>query len=170
MISRKHIDVLRQIHDRLNDGSVNWVVTGSLGFALQGIPVVPDDIDIQTDGPGAYEIERRFPEAVADEVAFSASDRIRSHFGSLEIDGVRVEIMGDIEKRDANGAWGAAVDLQTHRRLADFEGMTIPVLSLEYECEAYMKLGRTERAGMLRRWLDRRPGPASCEPRQGAKK
>jgi hypothetical protein len=31
--------------------------------------------------------------------------------------------------------------------------MKVPVLSLEYEYQAYMKLGRTDKAEMLRKWL-----------------
>jgi len=31
--------------------------------------------------------------------------------------------------------------------------MRIPVLSLEYEYQAYLKLGRIEKAEMLRSWL-----------------
>ena len=60
MIDPVYLNVLRQIHARLSNTDVNWVVTGSLGFALQGVPVQPNDIDIQTDKVGAYEIERRF--------------------------------------------------------------------------------------------------------------
>jgi len=39
-----------KLYERLGDSDVNWAVTGSLGFALQGVPVEPHHIDIQTDG------------------------------------------------------------------------------------------------------------------------
>ena len=64
MIDSVYLNVLRQIHARLSNTDVNWVVTGSLGFALQGVPVQPHDIDIQTDKAGAYEIERLFSDVV----------------------------------------------------------------------------------------------------------
>jgi hypothetical protein len=150
-----HLDALRTIHDRLRGSAVNWAVTGSLGFALQGVPVEPADIDIQTDEAGAYEIERRLSEFVVRPVAFSSAERIRSHFGVLVIDGVRVEIMGDIQKRREDSTWESPVDLQRHKRNVEVEGMSVPVLSLEYEREAYLRLGRTDRAEMLRRWLAR---------------
>jgi len=54
MIPQIHLQVLRKLYERLKDSNVNWVVTGSLGFALQGVPVEPHDIDIQTDKEGAY--------------------------------------------------------------------------------------------------------------------
>ena len=155
MIDLKYIKVLRKIYERLNDGSVNWVVTGSLGFALQGVPVDVHDIDIQTDKEGAYEIERRFSEFVIKKVAFRSTDKIRSHFGILMIDGIRVEIMGDIQKRLEDGSWEEPVDLNRYKRFVEIRGMKIPVLSLEYEYQAYLKLGRTEKAEILKKWLQR---------------
>lgn len=154
MIDLLYLDVLRQIHVRLSNTDVNWVVTGSLGFALQGVPVQPNDIDLQTDKAGAYAIERRFSDVVIRKVKFSATERIKSHFGALQIDGIKVEIMGDIQKRGSDGVWEEIVDPARYKRMVEINGMLMPVLSLEYEYQAYLKFGRIERAKMLRRWLD----------------
>ena len=154
MIDPVYLNVLRQIHARLLDTDVNWVVTGSLGFALQGVPVQPNDIDIQTDKTGAYAIERLFSDVVIRQVKFSATERIKSHFGALQIDGIEVEIMGNIQKRGADGVWEEIVDPARYRRMVEIDGLLVPVLSLEYEYQAYLKFGRTERAKLLRRWLD----------------
>ena len=154
MIDPVYLNVLRQIHARLSNTDVNWVVTGSLGFALQGVPVQPNDIDLQTDKAGAYAIESLFSEVVTRRVKFSATERIKSHFGALQIDGIEVEIMGDIQKKGADGVWEEIVDPARYRLMVEIDGMLVPVLSLEYEYEAYLKFGRIERAKMLRRWLD----------------
>ena len=154
MINPVYLNVLRQICTRLSNTDVSWVVTGSLGFALQGVPVQPNDIDIQTDRVGAYEIESLFSDVVIRKVKFSATERIRSHFGALEIDGIEVEIMGDIQKRGANHVWDEVVDLVHYRHMIEIDGLLVPVLALEYEYQAYLKLGRIEKAKMLRRWLD----------------
>ncbi|ABV34118.1 MULTISPECIES: nucleotidyltransferase domain-containing protein [Pseudothermotoga] len=153
MIKPEYLCVLRKIYDRLKSKNVNWVVTGSLGFALQGVPIEIHDIDIQTDKAGAYEIECLFSEFVSKKVRFSSTEKIRSHFGKLIIDGIKVEIMGDIRKRLEDGNWEDPVDLNKHKRFVEIQGMKIPVLSLEYEYQAYLKLGRIERAEMLRKWL-----------------
>lgn len=154
MIDPIYFNVLRQIHARLSNTDVNWVVTGSLGFALQGVPVQPNDIDLQTDKAGAYQIERLFSDVVIRKVKFSATERIKSHFGALQIDGIEVEIMGDIQKKGAEGIWEEIVDPANYRKMVEIDGLLVPVLSLEYEYQAYLKFGRTERAKMLRRWLD----------------
>lgn len=155
-IPRSHLQALRVIHQRLREAECVWAVTGSVGFALQGVPVNVGDIDLQTDQEGAYEIERRFSDCIVTLVGFRASDRLRSHFGSFRLQGVEVEIMGDIQKRLTDGNWESPPDLALHRRWAELEGMRVPVLSLEYEYQAYVKLGRTDKANMLRRWLDAR--------------
>ena len=155
MIGSRHLDVLRKIHARLEQADVNWVVTGSVGFALQGVPVSPSDLDIQTDEAGAYEIERLFSEFVVRRVALSTADNIRSHFGALLIDGVEVEIMGDIQKKRDDGSWDDPVDLDDHKRVVEIEGISVPVLSLEYERDAYKRLGRMDKAAMLEEWLRR---------------
>ena len=53
MIEMQYLKTLRKIHTRLEDNKINWVVTGSLGMALQGMDVEVHDIDIQTDKDGA---------------------------------------------------------------------------------------------------------------------
>ena len=151
-----YLDALRQIYARLKDSDINWVVTGSLGFALQNVPVIPHDIDLQADEAGAYKIERLFPEHVTRNVVFSSAENIRSHFGALTIDGIKVEIMGDIAKRLEDGTWEEPVDLERYKQFVGVEGMQVPVLSLEYEYQAYLKLGRIEKAQMLQKVLQER--------------
>jgi hypothetical protein len=152
-IDPTHLHVLQILITHIHDLNAPWAITGSLGFALQGLPVTPHDIDLQTDETGAYEIERRLAPYITQPVAFSTSERIRSHFGKLTIDGIPVEIMGAIQKRLPDGTWEPPVDIAQHRRFVEVEGMRLPVLSLTYEYQAYLTLGRLEKAEMLRRWL-----------------
>lgn len=156
MISTNHLAVLRKIQTRLQNTGVNWALTGSLAFALQGLPVTVDDIDIQTDDAGAYEIERLFSDFVKHKVRFSTTDKICSHYGILNMDGIDVEIMGDVQKRLADDSWEVPVDLDRHKRFIPFEDGEVPVLSLAYEREAYLKMSRVETAALLERWLDER--------------
>ena len=156
-IDPTYLNILRQIYTRLKDSSINWAVTGSLGFALQNVPAAtPHDIDLQTDEAGAYEIERLLSEHVTRNVAFSSVENIRSHFGALTIDGIKVEIIGDISKRLEDGTWEEPVDLERYKQFVQVEGMQVPVLSLEYEYQAYLKLGRLEKAQIMRKVLQDR--------------
>ena len=153
MLNPNYLNVLRKIYARLINTDINWVVTGSLSFALQGIALEPHDIDLQTAEAGAYAIERCFSEFVVRKVVFSSSEKMRSHFGALSIDGIQVEIMGDISKRLKDGSWEEPVNLERYKRLIMVEDMHIPVLSLEYEYHAYLKLGRIQKVQMLKQAL-----------------
>jgi hypothetical protein len=155
MIEEQYLNVLRKIYLRLGDNQAIWVITGSLGMALQGMDVKIHDIDIQTNKYGAYEIEKCFPEYRVKPVHYSISERIRSHIGMLEINGIKVEIMGDIQKLLDDHTWEEPVKVEDHRCWIEINGIRIPVLSLEYEYQAYLQLGRIEKAEMLRKWLQR---------------
>ncbi|MCI2425892.1 hypothetical protein LM597_00460, partial [Candidatus Acetothermia bacterium] len=81
------------------------------------------------------------------------TERIRSHFGELMINRIKVEIIGEIQKRLEDGSWDNPVDLECHKRVIEVEGMQVSVLSLEYEYHAYLRLGRIDKAEKLRKWL-----------------
>ena len=163
MIKQQYLNALHTIHARLEGNQIRWAITGSFGMALQGMDVAVHDIDIQTDKEGAYEVERRFPECVIQPVRFLMSERICSHLGELEICGIKVEIMGDLQKRLGDGSWEKPVDVNFHKRQVEIEGMKIPVLSLEYEYQAYLKMGRIEKAELLRNRLQKQANDPSKE-------
>ena len=153
MITSAHRSAIRVVYLRLLDCPHSWVVTGSLGMALQGVPVEVHDIDLQTDRDGAYEIERRLSEYLKQPVHYVISERIRSYLGKLEIDSIQVEIMGALQKRLEDGSWEEPVDVKCYRRWVEIEAMKIPVVQLEYEQRAYQMIGRVEKAALLRDWL-----------------
>ena len=148
------LPVLHQLHAALRDRQILWAITGSTGFALRGLPFTPNDIDLQTDEAGAYALEAALPEFVVQPVAFSGTERIRSHFGQLRMGGIKVEIMGDVQKF-VNGRWQPPPNLAQYREWVPVDGLLLPVLSLAYEREAYEKMGRVETAVSLQQWLDK---------------
>lgn len=154
-IQPQYLDAIREIYTRLQDHQVNWVITGSLGMALQGMDVEIHDIDIQTDKDGAFQVDRCFPEYVIKPVRYAKSERICSYLGMLEIMGIQVEIMGDIQKKLEDQTWEEPVKVELYRRWVEVAGMRLPVLSLEYEYQAYLKLNRNTKAEMIRDWLEK---------------
>jgi len=154
MIDPIYLKTLRKICDRLNNRPLHWVITGSLGMALQGMDIQVHDIDIQTDRYGAYEIGNIFSEYVVEPVHYLASERIRSHFGVLDIDGVKIDIMGDVQKFLGDQTWEEPINVQRYKYWIKFNNLRIPVMSLEYEYKAYRKLGRTRQAEKIKNWLD----------------
>ena len=151
-LDEQRLSALEALSTALTGCSVSWAVTGSTSFALQGVPVTPHDIDLQTTEDGAYTIEDTFTDCVIDPVSLSESEAIRSHFGVLELNGIRIEIMGALQKRRQDGTWEPPVDITDHRAYVDVDGLSVPVLSLRYEAKAYEQLGRSERAALLSKY------------------
>ena len=156
MLTELHERVLLKICGLLQDSGkeVCWGMTGSTSFAIQGMDVVPHDIDIQTDEPTAYIIGDLLKEYVVQPVSFSGNDIIRSHFGKFLVDGMDVEVMGDIQKK-ADDEWEDIILLNSLLDHVEWHGYQVPVLKLSYEAEAYRKLGRIERAESLERFEER---------------
>jgi hypothetical protein len=148
-IKQELIEVLKIIYNKLINSNINWVLTGSFSFAIRGLETNIGDIDIQTDSNGAYEIEKLFKDYIHKKVEYKQSENIRSRFGSLRINGINIEIMGDIEKKLDN-MWTEPPNLKVLKEIVNFEGMNIPVLSLEYEADAYLKMGRNEKAKKIK--------------------
>jgi hypothetical protein len=153
MLDSRFLVVLQEIYKRLKTCNIPWAITGSFGMALQGMDMDVHDIDLQTDQRGAYEIESRFSAYVVTPVHYRSSERIRSYLGALAIDDIKVEIMGAIQKRIDEHRWEEIVKVEKYRKWVEIEGMQIPVLSLEYEYQAYLKMGRVEKAEMIKDWL-----------------
>lgn len=149
------VNALELVVHRLSGIRHIWALTGSLGLRLQDLPIEVHDIDLQTTHAGAYAIERCFKDAVIRLVSLSKGERIRSHFGSLSIGEVRVEIMGDLQKKLPHGGWSAAPNLSSLLRSVSWRGCTVPVLDLAYELEAYRLLGREDTARLIEAWLRR---------------
>jgi len=158
MVEKQYLNVLKMIVTRLTGSDINWALTGSLGIALQGINLQVHDIDLQTDKKGAYEIERCLSEFVVKPVRYTESERIRSYYGVFEIHGITVEVMGAIQKRLEDHKWEKPVRVEPYRHWIQVDEMQVPVLSLTYEYQAYLLLGREDKAEILRQWLRGDPG------------
>jgi len=153
IIPSEHYESLQILYKALKDSDIKWVITGSLGFALHGMNVSVNDIDIQTDKHGAFHIANIFRSNIVTPIELSESKKIRSYLGELNINGVKIEIMGDLQKKLSSGNWECPVSVEEHLEIIEYKGMKLPVLSLEYEEQAYRTLGRIEKANRIREWL-----------------
>ena len=84
---------------------LTWAFTGGVNFQLHGMKVPINDIDIQTDKESAYKVEEIFNIYSTKPVCFLESEHIKSHFGKLCINGYKIEIMGDMQKRLSKDKW-----------------------------------------------------------------
>lgn len=129
-----------------------WAVMGSTASVLQGIcNYTPPDIDLVTTRDGAYIMSGSIGGlgATTRQVGYSESDRYASHFGIFEVLDVKVEVMGDLVIRVADGRIDATEHFARWSdkvRLIHFEEHHIPVVPLEWQLVANVLLSRPERS------------------------
>jgi len=135
--------VLRRIARQLDAAGVHYRVVGGAVPALHRVPLVVNDIDIETDAAGAYAFQAQFPDHVRQPVAFCTGDAYRSHFGRFDFVGVTVEVMGDLHRREGTGWMPTAAKTEA---LVNLDGVPVRVATLEEETLAYIRRGRLARA------------------------
>jgi len=154
MLPREFETALQTILEQLTGLPEAWALTGSVGMVLQGMPLQVHDIDVQTSPLGAIQIQQRLEGWMVEPVRQVESLFMRSLLGKAVVEGVEVEIIGGVQKRLEGGGWEEPVNVAEHRRWVEWRGLNVPVLALEYEAEAYRRMGRLEKAEKIRRWLD----------------
>lgn len=147
------LTALRALYTRINFQSINWAITASCGLALQGVPVSVRDIDLLTDHAGASRLQQLFAAEITRPVQRSAAETIQSNYGAFLLEGYVFEIIGDVQYRFADGRWEDPLDFTPHKHFLHVDSMTLPVLTLDYEYENYVKLGRAEKVQLLGEWL-----------------
>ena len=145
---------VERLVDLLPVSDVNWALTGSVAHRLLGADLDCRDIDVQSDEGGAYEIASRLSlcSGVLEPVSSRTSTQIQSHFGRFRFGdlAVDIEVMGALRRRTGDGLWSAPTNPAEHRIMVPLGPRHVPVLSPDYEAEAYESLGRFDRAAMLR--------------------
>ncbi|MBN1936062.1 MAG: methyltransferase domain-containing protein [Anaerolineae bacterium] len=134
--------VLREIVTRLDAHGVAYKVVGGTSVALHGAPVRVSDIDLEMPPQDTYRFQALFEDSVIKPVELCHDDTYRSHFGRFNFDGVMVEIMGDLHRREGE-TWVPSMN-QTETEV-EFEGVRVRVPWLEEEMLACIRRGRLER-------------------------
>ncbi|WP_337869193.1 hypothetical protein [Meiothermus sp.] len=150
LLPERILRVLRVICPILNDAQVEWAVSGSLALALHGLPVVPKDVDLQTDRVGAEQIAQLLSEYLVYPPGIHLGVRlVRSYLAQYKIHDIVVEVMGNLEFQTLNGRWNPAPNFREKRQVMDYLGLSIPVVSLEYLLEFYTQLERPGRVALI---------------------
>jgi len=155
MLEPVHRRALLLVLEKLKGFPHPWVVTGSCGMALQGMPLKVHDIDLQTTASGALAMEQTLGGQPLSKMTYKSLEKIRSLLGALELENVKIEIIGDMQKLLPDGSWEQPVDISAHRIWVCFENQQVPVFSLQYEMGAYRLMGRIQRAAQIQEWLNR---------------
>jgi hypothetical protein len=127
--------------------NVRWAVDGSTSLALQGMDIIPNDIDILTDHNGAYRIQEVFRDSAVKPVSHSFTDKYDSDYGVFSKSGVKVEVMGNL-KVFRDGEWSFEQNPDTVKVVSiELDGKSIPLVSINYQRDTGYLEERLEKEG-----------------------
>ncbi len=135
------LKALRVVYDRTQDEKLSWLIIGSMSLWLQGVDVIPEDIDILANRESAFRIGKILQQFEIRPVSFSRSGRYESYFGQYEIYGLKLEVMGDLRIL-INGEWVSYSNRLDRRVLVEVGGMKLPVTPLKDHLESYARMKR----------------------------
>jgi SAM-dependent methyltransferase len=136
---------LRKLALELQQAGIRYTLAGGANLALHGVPLPVKDLDLEMSAADAGCFQQRYAAFATMPVALRQDERYRSYFGRFEIDGVLVEVMGDLQRREGD-AWKPTAN-QTREAL-DMEGVSVWAAWLEEETLANLRRGRLERAAL----------------------
>lgn len=151
LLPDKFAEAFRTLYSALLSHKVEWAVSGSMALALHDLPLIPRDIDIQTDLAAASRItELLRPYLVRPPGLQLDAYVVRSHLAQYRIHGVDIEVMSALQYQQEDGAWRDAPNFKTQTQYLERFGVVIPVLSLEYLLDFYTQIQRPARAELIK--------------------
>jgi hypothetical protein len=117
---------------------------------LQGVDLPVNDLDLQTDGKTIFRLEKQLAEFMKTPVHFWESEHTLSYHGQAEINGLQVEFLGDMRHRRPDGTWEPPLSIESVLVWIEWHHLQIPVLALDHEALAYEKMGRVQKAELIR--------------------
>jgi hypothetical protein len=165
MIPGKFIPIIKSLSDQCNQLGLTWAFTGSLNLVFWGFELEPHDIDLETDHFGAEQFDHLHADKAVWSLHLRESEIMRSYFARYDFAGVQVEVMGDCQYHLADGSWTSPHPLEKRIRHVDWQGLLLPLLNLEDECEICRMMGRLEKAERIRAWLVEHPDLNGSETR-----
>jgi hypothetical protein len=154
-LPEQHAQVLAFLIEKIHPAELPWALTGSAGLRLQGVDISVNDLDLQTDAQTIYVLEQKLAEFIKTPVHVWESEHTLSHHGQAEISGLQVEFLGDMRHRSSAGIWEPAVEIAPVRVWVNWHELQVPVLSLKHEALAYEKMGRTQKAELIRSTIEK---------------
>ena len=139
-------EVMVYMADKFDKAGIEWYVIGSVGDAMRGIEVTPNDIDIMVNSKDFFRTRDLFSEFVVEPFVDNLGAWIVRYFGRLCIGGAIVDIAAD-EKNNLDRCPYDIIEWGQHKIF------TIP-LNLRYETEVERE--RTDRVQAFQTFISNR--------------
>lgn len=138
---------LSTILERLQGSSIAWRLGGSMALALQGLEILPRDIDLfLPTGDAARLMAETLGEFVESPPHWRVSEPFASYYGHCRIEGVEIDLIGElaIETPQGNVNLGADSLLWQRESFLPFQGWKVPSIPLEIQLVTYYLMPKRE--------------------------
>ena len=149
MINKKLKEVILLIAKKFKGTKVKWALVGSTNLTLQGVNVLPHDLDVVVEANNLKKIKKIFEEFKPSE--FKEVIPITTNpFWEMRLNvmGVDVQIFGE-----KNGGIYVSKLLSKKLNYVELENIEIPCFSLEAEMKAYSETNRNDNVELIRNFL-----------------
>ncbi|MFZ2310820.1 MAG: hypothetical protein WAW11_04745 [Patescibacteria group bacterium] len=149
MLTQNFLDTLKLISQRFNENNFIWAVIGSTNLALQGVDIVPRDMDIISTMDVLPKIKSIFPKYEVAEIEERGSAISGSYWRVvIHINDIEIEVLGEKD----NGIYADRL-LAGQKIDVVLDGASISCLALESELQAYKETGRQNRVDLIENFL-----------------
>ena len=149
MINKKLKEIIILVAKKLKKVNIKWALIGSTNLTLQGVNILPHDLDIVVESNSLRKVKKIFEEFRLSEFkeTIPMTDKPAWEM-RLNIMGVDVQIFG--EKN--NGIYVSRL-LANKLIYVGLENIEIPCFSLEAEMEAYSETNRNDKVKLIKNFL-----------------
>lgn len=148
------IKIIKELHTKLEQTGVQWILTGSTALAMRGVDIQTNDIDILTNRKDVKSIDKILNNYRIQYPDLSETNNYRSYYGIYEIDGIKIDLMGDFQYKLKNSKWS---DTNQNNKIefVDFHGMPLPMLTLQQELKEYENTDRQDTVLKIKEYLEK---------------
>ena len=152
MISENFKEAIKTIYGKLSSSKIKWAFVGSTNMQLQGIQVIPRDLDVVMQYQNLIEMPKLFYDYSASPVKELNSFTGRKVWEvTATINNVGVQFNGS-ENKDVYVSKLLANKLV----LIDLDNVKIPCFTLEAESQTYRETNRHNKADIIKKFLSTR--------------
>jgi DNA polymerase-1 len=138
-----------------------YAIRGTASLVMQGIEMKVDDIDIVADKETALACNRIFKNFLVKKVSLSSSEKYKSYFGEFNIDGIKVEVMGewqirkDQKTKNKEQEWGRKYNASENQVIQVKVGKRkVKLTTIEMELAMFAGMGRWNAYHKIKKQLE----------------
>jgi len=153
MLPDKFKKSLKFVYSKLKDKNLSWAVVGSANMSLQGIDIIPKDLDIITTPKDLVIFEKFFKNNIIKPICKKSpnkQDYPEVYELKLDINGIEIHVFGE------HGADIYKSRLKQKNIIHfNLDNLKIPCLSLKSDVSAYSELKRDKRIKLIKNFKKR---------------